>query len=105
MGLLGYVGCAPTEATQSASALTTRHYDNRLILVLRAVNGPSMARVGNAWEVMRQSRQPELSVQSEGDKDIEGAEHICAGTDSDLPDAALISLPLGRTFTNALRQR
>ena len=56
-------------------------------------SGKSCARVG--------SLNYRFSV-SEGDKDIEGAEHICAGTDNDSPDAALISLPLGRTFTNAL---
>ena len=56
-------------------------------------SGKSCARVG--------SLNYRFSV-SEGDKDIEGAEHICAGTDNDSPDAALISSPLGRTFTNAL---
>ena len=56
-------------------------------------SGKSCARVG--------SLNYRFSV-SEGDKDIEGAEHICAGTDNDSPDAALFSLPLGRTFTNAL---
>ena len=56
-------------------------------------SGKSCARVG--------SLNYRFSV-SEGDKDIEGAGHICAGTDNDSPDAAPISLPLGRTFTNAL---